>query len=411
MRIGRRMLSVPVRVIGVVLLMVPLLSGCWDSLELDKRAVVLGISVDEADSGAAEEESEVSHLRGKFPAPKNDMIRLTAQIALPGRIPLGPGEGGGVDGKQTVWPIEVTGHTVDDALMNLQQQISSRLFFGHLRIIVVSKMAAQKGLQNLNDYFRRNSEVRRTTWMLISEGKAKDLMTAAPKLGRLPTLYLITTMDQAVKMGKFPNNFLGAFWSDSSKKGQEAYLPYVKLKKDSNVEIKGLAFFRGDKMKGVTKPFEIAAFMSIKGLNPAGYRGFVPVDGRDGAVNLNATYRKSKIEAEIRNGRPHISVSVQLEVDLEEKTNERILIDNPDIIRKIERADQQAAGKMYRAFIDKMKEEGSDIFGFGEYIRAKEPRYWDRNIKTKEKWREIYKDIPVDVSVKIHIRRIGMKTR
>lgn len=76
------------------------------------------------------------------------MIRVAAQIGLPGRIPLGPGEGGGQTdggGQNTVWVIEVVGHSIDDALMNLQQQISGRLFFGHLRVIVVSEAVAKKG--------------------------------------------------------------------------------------------------------------------------------------------------------------------------------------------------------------------------------------------------------------------------
>lgn len=78
----------------VVLLIVPVLAGCWDRLEIEDRAIVLGISVDAVDPGAAKEEEQVSHLRDKFPAPEKGMIRVAAQIALPGKIPLGPGESG-----------------------------------------------------------------------------------------------------------------------------------------------------------------------------------------------------------------------------------------------------------------------------------------------------------------------------
>ncbi|MDF2682998.1 MAG: spore gernimation protein GerC [Brevibacillus sp.] len=397
----------------VIMIVLPFLTGCWDRLEIEERAVVLGISVDTAEPGAEKEEREVSHLRGKFPVPNKEMIRVAAQIGLPGRIPLGPGEGGGqTDGGQnTVWVIEVVGHSIDDALMNLQQQISGRLFFGHLRVIVVSEAVAKKGLENLNDYFRRNSEVRRMAWLLISKGKASDLMKAAPKLERVPTMYLMSTLDEAVRLGKFPSDYIGLFWSDSSKKGKEAFLPYLELMKEQNVELLGMAYFKNNRMVGVTKPFEIAAYMGIKGMNPAGYRSFVRVGNTPNVVNLYATYRKSKINVEIKNDRPYFNVKAFIEVNLEEKSNEKGLAITSALLEQIERQDEQAAVKFYEGLIKQTQAKGSDIFGFGEYVRAKEPRYWNQKVKTKERWQEIYKDMKVDVQVNIEIRRVGMKAR
>lgn len=400
----------------VILLTFLLLTGCWDSLEIDKRAVVVGISVDEAGEGAAKEESEVSHLRGKFPAPKKKMIRVTAQIALPGQIPLGPGEGGGGGdggggGKRTVWPIQVVGHTIDDAMMNLQQQLSSPLFFGHLRIIVVSQAVAKKGLQNVNDYFRRNPDVRRTTWMIVSKEKAGELMMATPKLGRLPALYLLTTMDQAVRMGKFPKDFVGLFWSAMSKKGQEGYLPFVELKKTNNVELNGMAYFKDDVMAGVTKPFEIAGYMGVKGISVAGYRGFVKIDDKGNTVTIYATSRKSNIDIRIQEGLPHFTLNVFTEINVEEKLNEQFLINKPEVIKKIEQENIKSFTKMIRDLIRQTQEKESDIFGFGEYVRAKKPQYWNRQVKTKDRWQNMYKNVVFEIKINTKLRRIGMKTR
>lgn len=373
----------------------------------------MGISVDVAEPEAEKEEDEVSHLEGKFPAPEKGLIRVAVQIALPGRIPLGPGEasGGGIGVDKTVWVISVVGHTIDDAIMNLQQQISAKLFFGHLRVIVISEAMAKKGLQNVNDYFRRNSEVRRMAWMMIAKGNAEQLMKAAPKLERVPTLYLMSTVDSAVRMGKFPNDFVGNFWSNSSKKGQEGFLPYVKIMKEQNIEISGLAYFKGSKMVGSTQPLEIAAYMGIKSLNPAGYRGIMSLGGTESTITLYATHRKSKIDVQIKNDLPHISVSIINEINLEEKSNEHFLIDNPEILKQIERDDEKAALKLHESLIKQTQKKGSDIFGFGEYVRAKEPKFWNEHVKTKEAWQEMYKDISIDVKVDIKIRRVGMKAK
>lgn len=406
---------VAVKLLCVMLLLVPLLTGCWDRLEIEERAVVLGISVDEAEPEAEQEEDEVSHIKGGFPAPQKEMIRVTVQIAIPGRIPLGPGEsGGGGSGsgaESSVWVVDVVGHTIDDAIMNLQQQMSGRLFFGHLRVIVVSDAVARKGLQNLNDYFRRNSEVRRMAWMLISKGEARELMAASPKLERVPTLYLMSTMDSAVKMGKFPNDFVGNFWSNSSKKGQEGLLPYVELMKAENVEISGLAMFKNDKLVGVTQPLEIGAYMGVKGLNPAGYRGTISVDGPEDTVTLYATHRKSKIDVSIRNGLPHFTVTILNELNIEEKISDQFRIENPEVIKEIERKDKQGAQKLHEGLIKATQKIGSDIFGFGEYVRAKEPKFWNEHVGSKEEWQKMYKEVAIDVQIDVKVRRVGMKAR
>jgi spore germination protein KC len=405
----------PIKLLWVFLFIIPFLTGCWDRVEIEERAVVLGIAIDTADEEAEKEEEDVSHLTGRFPPPGKGMIRLTAQIAVPGRIPLGPGEGGGGGGggkgKETVWVLESVGHTVDDAVSNLQQKLSGPIFFGHLRIIIISEDIAKRGLRDMNDYFRRNPEVRRMTWMVVSKGSAGELMKAAPELERVPTLYLMSTLDQAVRMGKFPEDFVGIFWSHFSKKGQEGFLPYVELEPRGEVLIKGMAYFKGYKLAGVTKPLEIGFYMAIKGLNPAGYQVFVELPDQPGnIVVFNATQRKSKFKVSINGGRPHFKVNAYIEGNIREKSGEQFSI-KEDTLKKIEQQINKEALKGLDILVKKTQEKGSDIFGFGEYVRAKEPAFWNKEIKTGERWSEMYKDVTVDINIKVKVRRVGMKAR
>ncbi len=132
------------------------------------------------------------------------MLRLTAQVSVPGRIPLGPETTGGAE-QEPVWVLSTVGHTVDDALLNLQQELADQLFLGHLRILVINKEIAQEGVKEINDFFRRNAQVRRTTWMVVSEEKAAKYMEIAPKLERVPALYLTDMVHNAEKLGKIPS--------------------------------------------------------------------------------------------------------------------------------------------------------------------------------------------------------------
>jgi spore germination protein KC len=395
------------------LLIIPLLTGCWDRLEIETRAVILAIAIDEAKAKDESEKSDATHLIKESVGGTAGPIHITVQIAVPGRIPLGPGGSSGGGGQaesanRAVWVLGADGETIDDALMNLQQRVADRFFFGHLRIIAVSESMARKGIQNLNDYFRRQHEVRRTAWMVVTKGKAKEFMTATPQLERVPTLYLLATMDHAVKMGKLPNDFVGIFFSASSAKGQEGYLPYLDLKKESNIEIAGLAYFRGEKMVGATKALQIGYYMSIKQKNPGGYSVIQQIPGTETAVMFQSTHRRSKISVRIKEGKPHVTIRCLIEGDIREKSNEHFKLTEKNI-KKVERSIEKEGVKAYKAFIRQTQEDGSDIFGFGEYVRATQASYWNREIKTKDKWESMYRDISVDLSLKVRIRRIGTK--
>lgn len=83
----------------VILLMMissSFLTGCWDRYELENRANILGLAIDMAEEHELREEPEVTHRLGHFPDEKRDQFyKVTAQIALPGKIKLGPEGGGG----------------------------------------------------------------------------------------------------------------------------------------------------------------------------------------------------------------------------------------------------------------------------------------------------------------------------
>jgi spore germination protein KC len=125
-------------------------------------------------------------------------------------------------------------------------------------------------------------------------------------------------------------------------------------------------------------------------------------------VLVNVRNRRSTIKPEIRNGKPHIAVRIQLEANLLEKSNEAVRL-NTNVIKQAENTFNKTSGKAYVGLIKQTQEKGSDIFAFGERIRAKYPQYWNQHIKTKENWEKLYKDLTVEVTVDSHIRRIGMK--
>ncbi|MGG1550196.1 Ger(x)C family spore germination protein [Paenibacillus ferrarius] len=399
-----------IKQILVVVLIVPMLTGCWDRLEIEDRAVVLAIGIDNAKPGDDKETSNSTHILKPDTDSSKGLIRITVQIAVPGRIPLGTGDGsGGPAGAKPVWVLSSVGYTVEDALTNLQQQLADQLFLGHLRVIVISEDVAKKGIENEYDFFRRQPQVRRTVWMVVSKGNAADIMNATPQLERVPTLYLLATLEHAREMGKLPNIFMGVFFSASSAKGKEGMVPYLVLKKESNIEIAGMAYFKNDTMVGTTTALQIGHYMAIKEVNPGGYKVLLEIPDSKTMAIFKSTHRKAKITTTIQDGKVHALIKCQIEGDLVEKSNENVLITKENL-KKLEGKIQSDGTIGFKKFIQQTQKNGSDIFGFGEYVRATQPAYWNKVVKTKEAWEEQYKEMSVDVTLQIKIRRVGTKT-
>ncbi|QJC53508.1 Ger(x)C family spore germination protein [Paenibacillus albicereus] len=385
-----------------------LLAGCWDRQELEDRALILGMAIDEADGD--EKDEHATHLTPP-PTVKGKKIRITAQIAIPGRVPLGPSDsgGGGKEGGMPVWVVRVTGYSIDDALNNLQQEIADPRSLIHLRVIVISEKIARRGVEDLNDYFRRNSEVRRSTWLLVSDIEADRLMGVAPPLERIPSLYLLSMIEKSMEMGKFPKEYIGSFWTAESSKGQDEFLPYISIRQKENILLKGIALFSGGRMVGHTEPIEIGAYMALKGMNPGGYSNFIQVPDV-GTLMLTTFRRQAETDIRIEDDVPHIRIKVRLDTRIEERLDNESDAYTASDYRKIEEHLEENVSRILRGFIRSTQQLKSDPFGFGEALRGQYPRYWNRHIETKSDWESLYAQTRFDIGCEIYIRREGLKT-
>ncbi|WP_010676773.1 Ger(x)C family spore germination protein [Bacillus timonensis] len=391
-----------VRVHIILLVCTLLLTGCWDRYELEDRANILALAIDLAEGN---DRGDVTHRDGDFPKGQKDILyKVTAQVALPGKIKLGPEGGGGQGSEKTAWILETYGHTIKDAMSNLQQQLAEKLYLGHLQIIVVSDEIAKKGISDISEFLKRDYEVRRTAWMVINKKDAAKVLRAAPPLETVPALYLADTLDNAVRFGKLPREYIGNFWIDVSDKGIDPVLPGVKVMENDRIMVDGIVYFRGEKMVGLSSPIEIGAFMDMKEGASGGYPISVSLDDKS-VYMIQTQERNSNINVTVKNGAPSATIDVEIDAILEEAIDVTV---SGDKINQIEKVANKKMEEVSSEFIKQLQEQGADVLGLGARIRAKFGTYWDEEVKTDEKWSEIYKDIEIKVTFNYTIRRTGM---
>ncbi len=223
-------------------------------------------------------------------------------MAVPGKIKLGP-EKGGTESEKTAWIVETYGYTMKDAMATLQQQLAEKLYYGHLQIIVVNKNIIEEGVTEINDFLKREYEVRRTAWMVASEGEASKVIKAAPPVEIIPSLYMSNTLDNSVRFGRLPREQFGKFWVDISDFGVDGHLPLVKVMDTDRILINGIVYFKGNKMVGTMTPIQTGMYLAITEKNPGGYT--VAITTNDGAKYLiESLERKAIINVKVENGKP-----------------------------------------------------------------------------------------------------------
>lgn len=387
----------------IIISLIPLLNGCWDRLEIEDRSIILGMAIDPVQEGGSDNMSgpiAISEARG---------YQITVQVAIPGRIPLGPGEGSSSSGpEKSVWILTETGETLDDAMQVLQKDLADRIFLGHLRAIIVNrKLAEGPGIQDLQDYLRRNPEIRRLAWLVISEGEAKAAMDTAPKLERVPTLYLIATMDHAVQLGKLPNVFVGKFWTVESAKGQESVLPLLSVQDHGRIRLEGLALFKGYKMTGTLDPLETMAFMELTNEQKGGYSVAFPLkeNSTQKSVIIHYTGRHTRLKLHKLHGQPTFDTYLLIEGNLEEKTS-KVSLQNK--IPYLEIESNKSLIQKQKKLLSKLQRLQIDSIGFGERVRGEYPDFWKQHVRNREDWDKIFATMPIQCHVKTFIRRAGM---
>lgn len=391
-------------------LLVPLLSGCWDHVQIEDRAMVLAIALDKVDPETVRKQDDVTHPSESDPLEQEPGIRLTAQIGVPGRLPLGAAEGGPMAEESPVWVVSVIGHTLDSAFSDLQQELADVVFFGHLRTVIVSEVMARDGLEHLQDYMRRNPQIRRTVRLAVAEGEAAKFMHTAPPLERVPALYLTRMLESATRLGKFPKMSLGRFWAYDSALGREPFLSYLRAEKSGNIKLKGLAYFRGEKMVGVTTSRDIDNYMAVMGVPFGGYDFLSQLSdsNQPDYYTYEVTDRWATRDVTIINGRPKATVRIFIEGKLVEAGEELV---TQALIETMQKNNERLAKKNITALIKQTQKSQADIFAFGEIVRGKLPDYWNKQVGTVERWRKMYAEMPVDVRVRITFRQIGAKDR
>ncbi|SEP16532.1 Ger(x)C family spore germination protein [Paenibacillus sp. OV219] len=368
----------------LVIAMAAALCGCWSSVELNERAFARVMILDKSKDG----------------------IELTLGFPLPNRI------SGGVNGSSasTEPPFALvtkTGRDLGEAYRLIQADLSRRITFGQLRNILISKAFAQDGISPIVDFLMRNTGIRINANLYVTDGPAKQIgripLTFERFLTDILTAYAkhkitLTTTAKDVLMttttgGDFalPMLVFGELGAESERGGQEW------------MGTDGAAVFRQGKLVAQLDSKDTRAALWIMDEMEEGVmRIKSPLDGKIISVLLYS--KKSRIKPVLKGNRIRFVISCKGSAKII-ASESALDVTNRQNLATLEQQLNQSLKERILRTVKQTQSKRSDAFGFGQRIRWRKPKTWNR---IKGNWRDIYqKQVVVDADVAIQIRWFG----
>ena len=381
-----------------------LITGCWDSKDIDKLALVKGIAID---------------------IPQNkDRIKYTVQVIKP--TPISQSGGGTAQGSRAAETVSATGYTLYEANRNLIKRIGRAPYFGNSEIIVIGEEIARRGLKPYLDFFLRNKEIRGRSKIVISKNKAAAVFEKPHYLEDITAVGLKSMVDGISISGTiittelipFNINILNenidpvASVVELKQGGPKPQNPQENKKKKNQKNLiftDGGAMFKGDKLQDWLTRKEARGYNWIK--DPSEIRGpiivKIPSIAEANKISVEITRGNSKIIPQLINSENKFKIKFKVETEgfIIEKMSEDFSLRSQAHIEKLNKRFAQIVKNEIINTLKKSRQYQADIFGFAEAIYKKYPQEFK---EIKDNWDQLYLKLPVEYNIKADIRRTGM---
>lgn len=352
------------------------ITGCWNYREVDKLAIVAGIAVDKG---------------------INDRYKITAEIVQ---------ISGGKDTKTTSKTITMEGKTMFDAVRNEISLSGKRLYWSHVKVIILSKEIASEGVKKVIEWYSRDAETRQDVHILISErGSAKEIFEGQGTTEDIKSFVLDEMLDNQVSLSKAPTTTILQFDIESQAEGILPIVPAVNLKKvdgDMAPQIMGTAILKNDKLVGFLNGEETKDLNFIRNEVKGGIL-IEEMPAKDGPTLVSLEIFKSKTKVmPVADGEDiKINLNIDTIVAIDEIVGTENFIDEEGRV-KLEQSAENTLEERIAELIKKIQAEyNADIFGFGAKLREYNVHAWNR---VSNNWDDVFKDLQVNVITRVRIK-------
>ncbi|URZ09090.1 Ger(x)C family spore germination protein [Clostridium felsineum] len=376
-----------IKIISCILIALNLVS-CIDSKELNKLGIVLSVGIDKIkDCNDIEMSVETAKLSGNKSNPS--------------------GGGGAPSSSVSTLILTETGNSLGKIVSTFNRKLDRQLFFSHNQVIIFGESAAKDGIAKYLDFFMRFRETRLLVWLLIAKGDVKNILNVPPNMEDTQGRNISELLTEQKEVSDIPNINLKDFTERIMSKTTSPIIPIIEISTNGNkakptLRLSKTAVFKKDQMIGSLNSEQTRGLLWALNKVKTG-DVTVTLPKAKGTIDIETIKAKGKISAKLKDNKITMQIKVKQEGNLLEQNSSENLA-TPDTYKIIEKKEEETIKNQIEAAILKSKDLNSDIFGFGDTIYRKYPKYFK---EIEPHWNKTFKDLKIIVDVNCKLRRNG----
>lgn len=368
------------------------LTGCWDSVEINERHVVLEMAIDKnSDSNETEMNNQERRYEVTYTIP--DIAKLSGEDSL------------SEDVKTAIVTKSTTLATsVDEVELKTQNTIT----FSHTKALLLGEelLKDQKLFTTTLDGLIRNMQIGRGTTILAVKGKAGELTQTQNPQNPIIGLYVMKYFNNSERPTSYAKQqTLGNMIKELQETGVTT-IPVISSQ-DENLVIEGAALIQDYKL--------------VDWLSKEQVRGELFVSGRVKEVPLVVKYKGENLTYQIDEEKTRINFKqdqqnngawyAQIELTAQGNITEFISSQQKEIfneasMKEIGRLIEEEINRQVNESITYSKEKNIDMFNIGLEMYRKHPKEWKMYEDT---WATTgYKNMPIKLITTVTIHNTGM---
>lgn len=373
-----------------------LTTGCWNYQELNDLAIATAIAIDKDDDNNYEVSILVS----------NDK---NAQVSSK-------------EGESLTTVYSGTGKTISQALKDIDLKIPRQIYLGHLAVVIIEDDIAKEGILKVSDAILRNPEtVKRFLLILARENKAKSIIKILSPLESFPSQNIYANIKASNEAQAISTSITySEFIENTLKTGINPILPSTSVigdikdgskidslqqsEPEAYIKLRTDAIFKGDKFIGYSNVEESKGINIIRNrINELNITTTCFDENKEHYIVSNLLNLKSNFTIELKNNVPTATINVKSSGEITELNCNLDLTDSK-IIEKIEKKAEASVKDLIKQALEvTQKKYKSDIFGFGNMLYKKYPKFYNKI----GDWDEYFETLDIKIKINLDLELKG----
>lgn len=377
-------MKVKLKLILSLMLVSMLLTGCWDSTEINQKHVVLEIAADKYEEAEPTEGLSKQNYDITYMIP--DSSKLIGEESL---------------SEEVKTKITSQSATIGKSIEEIETKTQNTLDFSHIKAVIVGKQLLEDKVlfKSCVDSLVADVKIGRGTNILVTKGKASDITGSDNYKNPVIGLYIMKYFDNNDRgTGYVREQVLGEMIKEIQETGVTT-IPLVEMDQEGTIKVSGAA---------IVKDYELVDWLSGEDV-----RGKLFIEGKVKKVPIVVPYHNQYLTYEIRNQSRDIKFvdpsQVVIDIILRGSITEYVSLDNGEVKKNIDHISQivsQEVQNQIEHVIQYSKDINVDFIDIGLEMSRKEPELWKKYV---DRWQnQGYQEMQIKVNVKTIIEDVNL---